>query len=54
MSKLLELGQKSKLFTIDNNRIIYNIKNQKNYEFSDNTPEEFSRDEAPASSCTLE
>ena len=45
MTALITLGLKEKLFSIKDNRIIYNIKNQKNYEFTDNTPEELVRAE---------
>jgi len=40
MNSLLNIGRKEKLFKIENERIFYNIKNQKDYKFDASTPEE--------------
>lgn len=40
MNKLLDLGIKDKLFKIQNDRIIYDIKSKKDYPLTDSTPEE--------------
>jgi hypothetical protein len=40
MNNLLELGIKNKIFKIEDGRIIFFIKKQKNYKFDDSTPEE--------------
>jgi hypothetical protein len=40
MDSFIKIAKQNKIFSIDNNRIIYHLKNQKNYIYSENTPEE--------------